>query len=304
MAVLSMRPLPGKEGSFGPITEWSAKREWLAVCDSRFDEESTILAYGYANGILPVPFANVLGSNPLLLCWTVSPKQDKKSPLHWVVTASYSTQYLSKQEKDEQNYPNPVDRPAKFTWSSAKYNKPMVKDINGSMIVNSAGDPFDPPAEADRSRWTVSITKNVYAVPSIIIDYTDAINSGSFTIQSLPVAAQVAKIMSINIGEEQSAQIAEDSEITYFAFSYTMEFRPETWKLELLDQGFRSFDPNDATKRVHIKDDAVPAKFVTKPWPLDGSGAKLANPSTSNAVSKKFDIYNAKDFSSLPGINT
>ncbi len=314
MACVSIRPLPGKEGSFGPITEWRAKREWLATCNSRYDEESTILSYGYANNILPIPFVNTLGSNGLLLCWRVLPKQDRKSPLHWVVTAEYSSEYLSKKEKDEQQYTNPTDRPATIKWSTAKYNKPAVRDINGNLILNSAGQPFDPPAEKDCSRWTATISKNLEDVPSFILDYCDAINSDEFTIQGLNVLPGVAKIMTIEIGDEQSAQISDHEEITYYVFTYTVEFRsalvmvngvriPEGWTLYLLDQGYHQIDPNDSTKRIAIKDDSVPAKFTTKPWPLNGSGARLANPTASNAFALPQVIYNSKAFSVLPGIN-
>jgi len=315
MAVASWGRLAGKEGSFGPIAEWTAKREWLFKTNNRYDEENVVLAYGYGNNILPFPLVSSLPSNPLLLCRRVLPKQDKKSPLHWVVTAEYSTEYLSKQEKDAQQYQNPVDRPSSIKWNTAKYNKPVVYDTGNNLILNSAGDPFDPPPEKDASRWTATVTKNVPAVPSYILDYCDAVNSEQFTIQGLPVAQYVAKIMSIEIGEEQAAQISEFQEQTYFTFTYTLEFRsaqvtrnsgvkePEGWLLRLLDQGFREKDPNDSTKRRHIKDDASPAKFVTHPWPLDGTGKKLADPKVSTAKQRNFDVYNYISFSNLPGIN-
>lgn len=302
MSVIYMRPRAGRQADFGKITEWSATREWLAKTNNRFDEENVILGYGYSQGILPVPFVNVLGTNPLLLCRKVMPKQEKNSPQHWVITAEYSSEWLSKQEKDEQQYPNPVDRPAKISWASTKYNKPCIFDSSNNLILNSAGDPFDPPAEFDQSRWTFKVSKNVDSVPSWIIDYTDAVNNATFTVQGVSVNQYCAKIMSIEISDEQTAQIDANTEITYFVFSYSVEIRAETWKLQLLDQGFRQ-KGSDSTKREHIKDDATPAKFVSKPWPLDGAGKKLSNPTPSTAKILKFDVYNYKPFNILPGLS-
>lgn len=302
MFVNYMRPLPGREGSFGKITEWKTRRAWLAHTTSRFVEEWQILEYGWTNGILPVPFASVLETQPLLLCRSVSPSQQRESPQHWIIVAEYSSEPMTQQKREEQQYPNPLNRPARIRWNSAKYNKPCIYDTDGNLILNSAGDPYDPPPEIDQSRWTATIQKNVAAVPQVIIDYTDAINESPFTIQGVSVGPKVAKIMSIEISDSQFAQAGGD-EIEYVTFTYALEFRPETWQLKLLDQGYRQKDPNDSTKRIAIKDDATPARDISHPWPLNGSGAKLTNPTPSTAVKRTHNVLAAKDFSILPGIN-
>lgn len=303
MAVIYMLPIGERQGMFGLITTWSAERRWLALCDTRFAEEWQILEFGWAEGVLPVPYRNVLGSQPLLLCRSVGAKQQKDSPQHWIVTATYSSEPLTQQQREAQQFENPLDRPAKVRWNTAKYNKPVFIDNDGNNLVNSAGEFFDPPAEVDRSRWTATVTKNVEGIPFYIIEFTDAINDADFTIQGVPVAHRCAKIMSIEISEEQTAQINETDTIEYFVFSYTMEFRPETWVLYLQDQGYRQISTTDDTKRIPIKDDGTPPKDVTKPWPLDGMGGKLADPSPTNTKLISFNVYTEQSFLVLPGID-
>lgn len=304
MAIDYIRPLRGRSAFFGPITNWKATRKWLVHTTTRYDEEWPILQTAWLADSLPKPFSSVLGTQPLLLCKGIGGDQVEKSPQHWVFKAEYDSQPLSQQRKEEQQYPNPLDRPFKITWNTAKYNKPAVFDTSGNLILNSAGEPYDPPAEKDASHWVANVTKNLPGVPSYVLTMENAINSTGFTIQTIPVDQYCAKVMSLNIGEFQTTQVGEDI-VTWLVFSYSIEFRNETWKLQPLDQGYRQIDPNDSTKRIHIKDDAIPAKFVTKPWPLDGSGAKLANPSPSNAVKRSHNIYTAMDLGNLlPGLNT
>src|SRR5262252_413660 len=227
MAVDSIRPLGGREATFGRITEWTANRRWLVHTTSRFDEEWQILEAGWNSTPqqFPVPYTNVLASQPLLLCREIGGKQQERSPQHWIVTANYSSAPLSSQQQQAQQYENPLDRPSGIRWNSVKYSRPCLFDTGGNLILMSSGEPPDPPAEMDASNWVVTIHHNEPAIPDYIIDYTDAVNQSAFTIQGLTVDPYVAKIMEIEIGEEQTAQIAENEIVTYFPFAYALELR-------------------------------------------------------------------------------
>lgn len=290
MSVEYIRPLSGREGEIGKITESHSTQQWLSKCTDRFDDESVIFPYGIGALILPVPYSDFHPTRPLLLCRKLRWKQDKKSPLHGIVTADYSSEPLNQSEKEQEE--NPLARRAKIRWNTAKYQKAIEKDNANQATVNSAGDYFDPPPQVDRSRWTATIQKNLASVPSWIIDYTDAVNASSFTFAGLSVGARVAKIMSIEISDLQT-----DNDIDFYVFSYTLEFRPETWDLKILDQGLRY---KVSTSRKQILDDSTPPRPITSPKLLDGSGGILASPSPSTAVYKTFYVYNEKDFGVLP----
>jgi hypothetical protein len=290
MGVEYIRNLSGRSGEIGTITEGRSSRSWLVKSTSRYDDESIVLPYGIYNGYFPIPYTDFHPTIPLLLCRKLRWKQEKESPLHSVVTADYSSEPLNQSQKDQEE--SPLARRAKIRWNTAKYQKAIDQDNANQATVNSAGDYFDPPPTVDRSRWTATVVKNLASVPSWIIDYTDAVNASPFTFDSLSVGARVAKIMSIEISDTQT-----QNDIDFYIFTYTLEFRPETWALKVLDQGFRY---KSGSNRKQIMTEDTPPRPVTSPRLLDGSGAVLANPTTSNAVYKTFYVYNEKDFGVLP----
>lgn len=304
MTVLYMQQLSGRSGDYGKVLEHTREIPFLAHSDNRYETDFALLNYGWSHNILPIPFVSTIeGVIPLvrLLCRKISISQDKKSPLHYVLTAHYSSEPVGQSQNQE---PNPLDKPVSIKWKTNKYNKAIYKDIDGNAILNSAGEYFDPPPEIEYFRWTCNVTKNVADVPSYIIDVGEGgpINESEFTIQGLSVPEQVARITDMDISEVQYAQV-NDEVIQYFTFAYAMEFRKEDWKLRLLDQGTRQLDPDDDTKRIAIKDDSTPPKEVKKPWPLDGEGGRLDDPKPDNAIELDFDVIFPFDFSVLPGIN-
>lgn len=293
MSVIKMGLVSGRGVDLGKITEGKGKAQWLAVTNSNFDNESTILAYGYANEILPVPYVSTHPIYPVMLCRGIRVYQDRQAPRKWEIDATYSSQPLTGPEKDQTV--NPVNRPAKIKWRTQAYRKAVDKDINGRAIVNSAGDYFDPPPEADRSHWVAMIRKNVTAVPAAILGYDNPVNSKGFTIQGLTVAPKVAKLLDIEISDLQV-----EGEYEFYTFDYALEFRPAGWNLKPLDQGYRYKSGSD---RKNILDNSTPPRPVTSPRLLDGAGNVLANPTTSNAVFLDYEIDDAKDFSILPGLD-
>ncbi len=144
----------------------------------------------------------------------------------------------------------------------------------------------------DRSRWTVSIQKNVASVPTSILEYTDATNDSPFVLQGISIPARVARIMSIEISDLQSR-----ANVEFYVLTYTLEFRPETWALKILDQGLRY---KDGSYRKQIVDDSTPPRPVTSPMLLNGSGAVIGNPAPDTAVFLTFHHYPEKDFGILP----
>lgn len=232
----------------------------------------------------------------------------------WIFTARYST----KHDIDE----NPLDDPAKTEWSSETFQTPVWETIDGKGIVNSAGDPFDPPAEKDDSRWTSVTRKNVVtSVPNWIFAYQDAVNSDSFTIDGVDVEAGWAKVSAIHLSEVQ-----ERNDIEYRVLTVTIHYRGESegvgsgsgsygagsgsdsilpWDLNLLDCGFNEIDDSGSSatnKRVKIKD--KDGLEVTSPVNLDGEGHELETPTLDNAVFLQFQVYHEKAFSLIESMFT
>lgn len=290
-SILSIQYMGGREADFGNTKDRRCRRGWLVKTDGRFYSEASLLqdAVVFAGGAagIPIPFVSTHPDSPQFLCKRLRGKQDRNAPLRWDVEAEYDTAPIDSDDNPE----SPLARPAKITWSTTKYQKAIERDRDGNAIINSAGDYFDPPPIADVSRWTASVTKNVAGVPTSILSYVDGLNSSTWEIDGVSVEANVAKVMSISIGEEQV-----EGDVVYRQFSYTVEFDPvDKWKGKYLNQGFYY---KDGSNRKRILD--ANSKPVVTPKLLNSSGAVISDPTPSSATFKEYDVCSEIDFSVFP----
>ena len=202
----------------------------------------------------------------------------------WTVTANYS---------DERTIDDtPTDDAAEISWGSEQFQKVAAFDRDGNAIVNSAGDLFDPPAMMDDSRRVVTVTKNLATVPAWILDYQDAVNSDTFTVDGVSIAVGKAKMQAVTVSPKQRR-----NNTVFRAVTFTIHLQRDGWGLDILDAGYNRKDPNDATERLPI---TVHGVLPSAPFPLNGSGAPLENPSPANCVFRTFNVYKTRAFSSLP----
>ena len=248
-------------------------RVFRATTSSDFDDANTVVAHASCPRLGNV-YPRDIGA------WCRGRRANSVNKRLWIVTATYS----SEREMEE----DPGADPPQFTWSTQQFQKIYVKDRDGKAIVNSAGDPYDPPIEGDDSRWSCTVTRNVASVPSWLLSYKDAVNSEAFTIDGISVNAGSAKLQNIQIGPLQTR-----NDITFRQLSLTLTFA-ESFAVEVLDAGFCYKDGTEQ-KRILV-DGGEP----TAPVLLDGAGAVLANPTQDNAVYNEHNIYQEKSFSVLP----
>lgn len=218
-------------------------------------------------------------------CRSVDFSNDRASQRLWFCTVSYSSEYEAAT--------NPLAERAIIEWGTESYRKCFFEDKDGQAIVNSAGSYYDPPVEGDDDRWVVSVSKNVAVVPSWILNYRSAVNLTSFVVDGIVVAARCAKLSAIKIGRDQKR-----NNVPYRVFSYGLHLNADTWDRKILDAGFEEIDPDDTSKRrkITLNDN----KYPTSPWPLDGTGYKLEDPSPTNNVFNTHRLNNALSFNLLP----
>lgn len=69
---------------------------------------------------------------------------------------------------------NPPERPAEISWDMETTTEPIEVDIDGKPLVNSVGEPFDPPIRAPFSILTLRIARGdrvaVYALQPVAAD--------------------------------------------------------------------------------------------------------------------------------------
>ncbi len=257
-------------------------RTHLLITDTKTDDEWDIGSH---------PDLPIIGethpSDSFAWCVSVEPRC-VEGYRGWHVTTTYSSEVELSSE-------DPTDDAAVITWSGEQFQIPAVFDRNLDLIVNSAGDPFDPPAMADDSHYVVNVSKNMAAVPSTILNYQDAVNAASFTVDGITIAAGLAKMQRVSVGPKQRR-----GSNTFRTVEFEIHLRRDGWKLTALDAGFRertTGGPPDGIKNIKNPDDN---ENVTAPVPLDGNGSALLDPSPANCEYLEFDYYKTADFSLLP----
>ena len=280
------------------IDDSSATRQWRVITNDKLNDSQYVIGYGLSAGILPTRFAGH-PSNAYLTARRLRADSQTETPLHWIVTASYSSAPVSSEEKEKEENPNPINRKAKFRWTTNLYREAVEKDIDDNAVLNSAGDYFDPPVERDASNWVITVTKNMTTVPSWLLDYNNCpINESSVTIDGITIEEKKARLTTIDIGEEQV-----ENNVKYRVVTMQIETKKEGWTAKILDQGLRKrLDLAGGWKQVHIEKENEDGELskVTSPVLLDGEGGVLDEPTPENAVFMEYEFYEAKDFSVLP----
>ncbi len=271
-------------------TETRHTRTFRIRTDNRHDADLDIL---FAAGLPQI--GNVHPADPIAFVRNQNAQPGgNKSPFIWEVRILYSTAF-------EVNT-DPTDDSPRVSWSTQQFQTPFIKDRSGNAVVNSAGDPFDPPAEKDDSRWAATLSVNLSVVPSNILLFRNAINSTTFAIDGITIAAQRAFMYAMSIGEVQNR-----NGVSYRALSYTTQLRDSTeaaWIISIADMGFNQI-VSGVKKEIlqaggaNNPNDGEP---FSAPQQLDGSGVAVASPTALTVVFRDFNAYNLLDFNTLPGI--
>lgn len=269
----------GRNGSDSAGGERTYSRVFRVLTDSNFDT----VVEATANGT-PV-FGDLFPSDNEAFCQKVSGTQEAFSPRVWIITCSYSNKRVL--------LVNPLNDPTVFTWGTQQFQRPYFKDRDGFAILNSAGDPFDPPVEGDDSRTSVTMVRNVATVPVWFLKARDRLNSTTYTIDGITINSERAKIQKVSAGKQEKR-----NGVSFRTISTTMYVQDDSWQKSILDAGFRLTSPILGGARVHILNGD--GTQVTSPVPLDGTGDKIEEPTPANAVFLDFDIYNTFDFNTLP----
>ncbi len=333
MSITKIEPInDGREGkvtsdeSTGATTTTSSKA-WRVYTSNNTDNEHDLFALAVAGtevtGYTLPKIGTAYPGNAASKCIAVScrPVSDATKK-HWVYVAEYSDKVAICE--------NPLDDPAQTEWSTETFQTVVYQDIDGNGIVNSAGDPFDPPAEKDDSRWSSVTRKNVAAsVPDWIFAYQDGVNSDSFTIDGSTITAGWAKVSAIHLSGTQ-----ERNDVSYRVLTATIHYRGEgegigsgsgsygsgsgddeiePWHLSILDAGFREVYQGTGSASgssasscddnlVNIKD--CNNEEPTAPVPLDGAGSALDSPTPETSVFLQFQIYHEKAFQLIESMFT
>ena len=241
-------------------------RVFRAVTDSNTDDADTVGAHDDCPKLL-----DAHPQNSWATCRRVRPRNESFSKVVWIVTCAYSTAAFSSDELEPIG--NPLLERANIDWSTAFYTRPCIYNLagpnEGKAVMNAAARPFDPPVEADDSRWGANVTKNVAGVPSWLGAYGrkgGAVNSDAFKLDGYPVGVRMAKISGITISKWQ-----ERNGIAYQVLIMRIDLDEDTWVKSILNDGFYTKDGDPCV-------DETGKNPVTEPAMLKADGTQLPYP--------------------------
>lgn len=209
---------------------------------------------------------------------TVEPREE--DPRTFVVTADYDSNTSVTQEQEE----NPLLRPVELSFEGEQYVYVATKDLDGKAFKNSAGDPFDPPPEITGTRPVLVMQRNEAALnPTLVLQYQDAVNADAF----LGFPPRTVKVGTI------SGRRSFENSVAYWVVSYRFVVDWRTWRVFLLDAGFREKHAG-GHKKILDKETGQP---VSAPVMLNGLGYVLVD--VENPVYLERKVYREIPFAPL-----
>lgn len=224
--------------------------------------------------------------------WLVGLDAQHNTGIDWRVSLSYSSnpgQSVINRQDD------PFLEAARISWDGENFQQTAVVDKDLKPILNSAGDPYDPPLMKDFSRPVATVRKYVTQAPAWILSAHDAVNSGPFVIDGLTVAEGKAKLKRVHIGEAQYR-----NGVAYRELTLVLHFSKDGWVRKVLDSGFRRIYSGTNRELITITAEDGSQQYPVAPVPLDGSGVELTDPTPTTCVYNEHDLDEAFDFSALP----
>lgn len=205
----------------------------------------------------------------------------------WYVKSKFSSPYHSPTiwlvEVQYEYNPNPLSQPVLYEWDfvvtqeatgygyKVTLQNPIPDGSQVDAIVNSAGEPMDPPLMRDCYDLVVRVRRNTASYSALLAkEYCGAVNSDSIW-QHPPLTVRC---------NYWKASMQRAGALSYFEENLEFQFRYDLtergtymgWWKRLVDMGFRIKGPNDPIGQELLDADGNP---ISSPAPLDGQGGLL-----------------------------
>lgn len=200
----------------------------------------------------------------------------------WILRCDYK--YPSNTGQPPAQIENPLQRPVEVSGVPFITSKFTNKDVNGTVIKNSAKEAFVDPFEIPHTEFEIEFIRNEAISPAnTALYYTNKINS-----------------QAIWGGDEHTwlctgitFQLVYEGTYTYYRVTYRFRYNPAKHVLKVIDNGFNQL-VGGVLKPILLADGTRPVE----PFKLDGSGAKLSD-NADPVFLDDIDIYDETPFSAL-----
>jgi hypothetical protein len=167
----------------------------------------------------------------------------------------------------------PEVEPHDIEYSPTRYQEAMVDDVNGVPIVNTAGDPLIEGVMRDRTRFTITIVKNVLDGdwdPILADTYQDSTNLVAFLAARHPPGFP-GDTCKLTLGAKRIRKKGLDT--FYWRVTAVIDVDLAGWNAKVRSAGFRYYDAAEA-KPIPIIEEAHGHQVVA-PVLLAADGSRL-----------------------------
>lgn len=227
-------------------------------------------------------------------CKSIKPQRDSDNPYLWTIACEYDSAPRDSNDKDKDK--PPLERPAKISYRGASRRVAMEYDVNNKWVVNTSGDPFDPPIEMDQYRLVMEIEKNVAVFnPQVIVEFVNSTNNDYFYGNT----PNTVLLMDL------TANSQEEDGFLFWQVKYVFEFNPEGYKTKILNQGVNEivYDSTGGFVEKRAVVDTKTKQARTKPVLLDKDGQAIDDEDFwQDAVDphfEEFQFHHSQPFSGL-----
>lgn len=271
--------------------ERSSERKYVAWFDLADDENYVRSHCGLTLGTRhPTDLQQVLHTLRPSCLGRATWEGDNSDCRLWEIQASYGT-WNPAERGDPAQAANPLAMPPRYRMEWERVPEPVWRDINGKPVLNTAGDPFDPPVERAGLVATLTVRRNEESPDfAALIALAENVNTA-------PWNGFAEKTVRFAPPAFPELEYAQESRTFYYPMVYVFEINPRNWRAKPLNAGYRqSFLSLDNPRTVVIMDSA--GQPLQTPGLLDTDGRYMKPPVADNKVLYRvFDIYQDSDFS-------
>lgn len=210
-------------------------------------------------------------------------------PFNWTEQGGATTEAASEGQTD------PFKVPIKVSFGTAKYEREITRDMRGKPMVNSVGDPFDPPMKRDDSRGVLTLVRNEPRFNAQYVQtFKDTCNQDIFL---MIYKANTVKCADVTAEREYQADWGY-----YWVVTYQFEIREsitlddgtvvaDGWNELVLNKGLHEWDTTGPSgSKTNILIGSAP---VTTPVPINADG--FYDPANLPFY-RAFQVYPLADF--------
>lgn len=218
----------------------------------------------------------------------------------WLVTCEYDNSLSEEDAEDSQE--TPLERRVKFHIEFSSATKVLDRREDGIPIVNTVGDPFDPPLDDEDDRFVLVAKKNYAAsdlnsLMQLMADYRNSVNSDTF--RGLPpgswrfVVPQMTELQSENGVEFYTVSWRFEAKDEYeISDPSTVEGSPEPWDRVVLNTGYNALTEANMDDTKHALLDKEPRK-------LKADGTVFEESDSPNYYYRTFKTKKRRPFSAI-----